>query len=225
MQIAIRLVLALAMWGAPFSYAIDHSIASGDIRKFRSVTPAIFAGGNPVHRAKGNSGLDALYELGIAVNINLQGGDIDRSLIGWFASRLQKGEFPAAIEFERQYFENRGVQFYNFPLNSHAPKTAAEDEGIRAALALMAQATPTFPVYVHCEHGSDRTGLLIALYRVVHQGWTREEANREWVRNGHTATSKTITWHLDAYFHKFLDEHEGNLAGAGCAPDLKTNKI
>lgn len=225
MRIALWLVLALALLSSPLSFALDLSKASGNIRKFRSITPAIYAGGNPVNRAKGNEGLDALYDLGIAVNINLQGGDIDRSVIGWFASRLQKGEFPAAIEFEREYLESRGVQFFNFPLNSHAPKTAAEDDGIRAALALMAQATPKFPVYVHCEHGADRTGLLIALYRVIHQGWTREEANREWVRSGHTVASKTITWHLDAYFHRFLNEHEAKTASAGCAPDLQINNI
>ncbi|MDR2863388.1 MAG: tyrosine-protein phosphatase [Puniceicoccales bacterium] len=35
------------------------------------------------------------------------------------------------------------------------------------------------PVLVHCWHGSDRTGFIIAGYRVVHQGWTKEEAVRE----------------------------------------------
>jgi protein tyrosine phosphatase (PTP) superfamily phosphohydrolase (DUF442 family) len=32
------------------------------------------------------------------------------------------------------------------------------------------------PVYVHCTHGSDRTGMMCAVYRVVVQGWTKEEA-------------------------------------------------
>ncbi len=224
MKQTIWLVLALALLGSPLSYALDLAQAKSNIRKFRSVTPAIYAGGNPVNRATGNDGLDALYDLGIVVNINLQGGDIDQSLIGWFASRLQKGELPASIDFERNYLESRGVQFYNFPLRSHAPKTTTEDLGIRTALALMAQATPASPMFIHCEHGVDRTGLLIALYRVIHQGWTRQDANREWVRNGHTAASKTITWHLDVYFHNFLDEHEAQIASAGCAPDLQANK-
>ena len=29
---------------------------------------------------------------------------------------------------------------------------------------------------VHCTHGADRTGLIIALWRILYQGWTREDA-------------------------------------------------
>jgi tyrosine-protein phosphatase SIW14 len=32
------------------------------------------------------------------------------------------------------------------------------------------------PVLVHCWHGSDRTGSLVAAYRIVFQDWTREAA-------------------------------------------------
>jgi protein tyrosine phosphatase (PTP) superfamily phosphohydrolase (DUF442 family) len=35
------------------------------------------------------------------------------------------------------------------------------------------------PVIVHCQHGADRTGTLCAVYRIVVQGWTRQEALRE----------------------------------------------
>lgn len=39
------------------------------------------------------------------------------------------------------------------------------------------------PVLVHCWHGSDRTGVFVAAYRVVFEGWTREAALDEF-RNG-----------------------------------------
>lgn len=29
------------------------------------------------------------------------------------------------------------------------------------------------PVLVHCQHGADRTGLAIAMYRIVEQGWSK----------------------------------------------------
>lgn len=41
------------------------------------------------------------------------------------------------------------------------------------------------PVLVHCKHGADRTGTMCALYRVVVQGWTKEEAIREMTDGGY----------------------------------------
>ena len=40
------------------------------------------------------------------------------------------------------------------------------------------------PVLVHCKHGSDRTGMMIAIYRIVVDGWTKEQAKEEMVQ-GH----------------------------------------
>lgn len=35
------------------------------------------------------------------------------------------------------------------------------------------------PVFIHCQHGSDRTGLMLAVYRVCYQDWPREDAIKE----------------------------------------------
>lgn len=35
------------------------------------------------------------------------------------------------------------------------------------------------PVLVHCWHGSDRTGIVVAAYRIVFQGWSVEAAENE----------------------------------------------
>ena len=35
------------------------------------------------------------------------------------------------------------------------------------------------PVLLHCTHGADRTGMIIALYRMLYQGWSREAATTE----------------------------------------------
>ncbi len=41
------------------------------------------------------------------------------------------------------------------------------------------------PLLVHCRHGSDRTGVMVAAYRMVVQGWTQEGALREMQRGGY----------------------------------------
>jgi tyrosine-protein phosphatase SIW14 len=40
------------------------------------------------------------------------------------------------------------------------------------------------PVFVHCSHGADRTGAMTAIYRIVVQGWDKEEAIREMTQGG-----------------------------------------
>ena len=40
------------------------------------------------------------------------------------------------------------------------------------------------PVLVHCQHGSDRTGTMIAVYRLAVQGWSKAEAIREMTEGG-----------------------------------------
>lgn len=40
------------------------------------------------------------------------------------------------------------------------------------------------PIVVHCHHGSDRTGAVCAMYRIVFQGMSKEEAIREMKEGG-----------------------------------------
>ena len=37
---------------------------------------------------------------------------------------------------------------------------------------------------VHCQHGSDRTGTMIAVYRVIIDGWSKDDAVREMTNGG-----------------------------------------
>jgi len=41
-----------------------------------------------------------------------------------------------------------------------------------------------WPVYVHCLHGQDRTGLVIGEFRVLKQGWTTDQAYAEMLEYG-----------------------------------------
>src|SRR5262245_45227280 len=44
------------------------------------------------------------------------------------------------------------------------------------ALRAVRGASREAPVLLHCQHGADRTGLVTALYRVLYQGWSKEDA-------------------------------------------------
>ncbi len=40
------------------------------------------------------------------------------------------------------------------------------------------------PLVVHCWHGADRTGTLVAAYRILFEGWTKQEAIAEMKQGG-----------------------------------------
>lgn len=40
------------------------------------------------------------------------------------------------------------------------------------------------PVLLHCKHGADRTGMMVAIYRIVEQGWSKEAAIAEMTQGG-----------------------------------------
>lgn len=40
-------------------------------------------------------------------------------------------------------------------------------------------------VLVHCYHGADRTGLVVAMYRVIYQGWSLDAARSEMIEGGY----------------------------------------
>lgn len=59
-----------------------------------------------------------------------------------------------------------------------------DDEDIVTALDILTDKN-NYPIYVHCKHGSDRTGVVIAMYRIVVQGWSKEDAIAEMKGGGY----------------------------------------
>ena len=59
-----------------------------------------------------------------------------------------------------------------------------DDSDVLAALRAIQDAETKGPVLMHCKHGSDRTGLMAAMYRVVIQGWSKEDALNEMTLGG-----------------------------------------
>ena len=40
------------------------------------------------------------------------------------------------------------------------------------------------PIFVHCQHGANRTGMMTAVYRIVVQGWSKDDAIQEMTQGG-----------------------------------------
>ncbi|AMV72426.1 dual specificity protein phosphatase family protein [Desulfuromonas carbonis] len=72
-----------------------------------------------------------------------------------------------------------GLTFYRVPMAAGSITT----EQVVEALRIIHQSEG--PILVHCWHGSDRTGLVSAMYRIVFQGWDKEAAIRELTEGGY----------------------------------------
>ena len=59
-----------------------------------------------------------------------------------------------------------------------------DDADVVAALRAIQTAQAQGPVLMHCKHGVDRTGLMAAMYRVVVQDWSKEDALKEMTQGG-----------------------------------------
>lgn len=76
---------------------------------------------------------------------------------------------------DKQVLNNQPVRLINTPLLTWniTPKDIAH------TLHTIRQAQADGAVLVHCYHGADRTGLIVAMYRVIYQNWSVDEAKRE----------------------------------------------
>jgi protein tyrosine/serine phosphatase len=58
-----------------------------------------------------------------------------------------------------------------------------EDKDVVRFLQIVTDSNRT-PVFVHCQHGADRTGTMCAIYRIAEQGWSKDEAIEEMTKGG-----------------------------------------
>lgn len=77
------------------------------------------------------------------------------------------------------YLGTSKIKAYYVPMNALHITT---DE-IVAALKLIKAHEGEGPILVHCQHGADRTGVVMAMYRIIYQGWSKAQAIDE-MKNG-----------------------------------------
>ncbi|KWI60182.1 dual specificity protein phosphatase family protein [Burkholderia ubonensis] len=116
---------------------------------------------------------------------------------------LQKLGIRKVISFRAFHSDERilaGTQItmQRIPINTWYIR----DEDMVAALRALRDADRDGPVLIHCQHGADRTGLVSALYRMVYQGWTREQALDELQHGGYGFHP---IWQNITYYLKHVD--------------------
>ena len=102
-----------------------------------------------------------------------------------------------AIRKESEAAKQLGMVMINIPMSGISrPKSA---DLLRAAKIIEDQAS--YPIYVHCLHGRDRTGFVIATYKMIHHGWTVKKAYQEAVNYGHNRLFDLILgWKKSLWF-------------------------
>ncbi|MHB2026351.1 MAG: fused DSP-PTPase phosphatase/NAD kinase-like protein [Elusimicrobiota bacterium] len=171
----------------PQDFTAGERIAMPGLPNLARVADEIYRGGRPL---LSQGGIESLRKLGIKKIIDLQGGDLTSPRYAWMPgwkkliSRLEPGETPNGIAAEIAAARAVGIKVINIPLDSLDPVTPAEAKSLGRILKMLARSAAD-PIYVHCEHGKDRTGLVIALYRVSHDHWSQKRAAREMAAMGH----------------------------------------
>ena len=130
--------------------------ANAELPRFQQVNEKLYRSGQP--RA---GGLARLRELGINTIINLRG-----------ASKTTRAEEAEA--------RAQGFNYFNVALpNGGRPK----DTRVERIITLIA-APENGKVLVHCKDGVDRTGMIVAIYRMTHDGRSGNDALVEADRSG-----------------------------------------
>ena len=118
---------------------------------FGTVSTQLFRGAQPEH-----PGFAELKKQGIDIVVNLR-------------------HEPDEIARERGLVEQQGMGYVSIPWRGKQdPKT----EQVAQFLELL-RANPNKKVFVHCERGAERTGVMVACYRMSSEQWTPEQALNE----------------------------------------------
>jgi protein tyrosine phosphatase (PTP) superfamily phosphohydrolase (DUF442 family) len=151
MRVTHRLPLFPAISVALILFSTTATAQDVELPRFQQVSERLYRGGQPR-----DDGLRRLRELGIDTIVNLRG-----------ANELTRAEEADAHALGLNYF-NVALPRWGRP----------QDDRVRRILQIIA-APQNGRVFVHCQHGMDRTGMIVALYRIDQEGWNTRDALAE----------------------------------------------
>lgn len=136
--------------------------AAAHVRNFGEVNDHLYRGGEPTQRA-----LEELAALHVSLVIDLR----------------EPGE---KTKLEQQMVEAQRMKYVNIPMSGfHAPT----GDQIRRVLWLLVNGDNQ-KIFVHCWRGKDRTGAVVACYRIQHDGWDSKKALGEAHQYGMSFTER-----------------------------------
>jgi tyrosine-protein phosphatase SIW14 len=145
----VKIVLLILLLTQAVLYA--GSPAAPHVRNFGALNGYLYRGAAPSAVA-----LEELRTLGVKVIIDLR----------------SKG---GGTKAESVHVRSLGMKYVNIPLANWSAPTQAQLQQILPYLFR----SETEPVFVHCRRGKDRTGTVIACYRIQHDSWTNRRALEE----------------------------------------------
>jgi hypothetical protein len=121
------------------------------------VEPGVYRGGQPT--AEGWAWLES------------QGLTFDVKLNTWDEAR------------EPKLFLN-GIWVDSEPISLRHQLFGIDATTVNDAVETVAMRTPKNVVFIHCQHGQDRTGLIVGVYRVRFEHWPKDKAYKEMLAHG-----------------------------------------
>jgi tyrosine-protein phosphatase SIW14 len=115
---------------------------------------------------------------------------------------------------EREQVTKLGMEYVAIP--SQCSHMTAE--GIAKFLAILRD-HPDKKVFVHCHYGVDRTGMMVAAYRIS-QGWTAEESRREMESFGFTFKHRMVCHGLGSFESNFPSAFANSAAFENLRPSV-----
>jgi len=154
-----RAIVAFLAAGLPIAASAASAVPG--VGNFEKVNDHVYRGAQPT-----DQGFQNLAKLGIRTVIDLQEFGDARSL------------------GEQKSVRAAGMQYISVPMKG---METPDSESVARVLAVL-ENTTTGPVFVHCHRGADRTGGIIACYRIEHDHWTNDRALSE-------ARSMGMSWY------------------------------
>ena len=147
--------------------------------RFGRVNERLYRGAQPT-----NEGFKQLAQRGINTVINLRDDD-ERALI-------EESQVKAA-----------GLRYFNVPFSRTGPPSEAQVDRFLSLIDDKENGV----VFIHCQRGQDRTGMVVALHRVSREGWTDEEAIREAEDRGMKFWHFRMKRYVSEYFRNRVRTH------------------